>query len=166
MVSLFVLCKHKRQVSFKQLVFIYYGGLIRGAISFGLVLTIENNENVPNRDVIITTTLALVVITTVVFGSFTGMVQTWLVPPDSEEKHEYDELEIVDEIDVESSDDEVQSFRAHTAHFSDEVKRKSESDRKRNSKKAKKLIQSNEKKKKAMSLSMSIHEAHMHPNEE
>jgi NhaP-type Na+/H+ or K+/H+ antiporter len=104
MVSLFVLCKHKRQVSFKQLVFIYYGGLIRGAISFGLVLTIENNENVPNRDVIITTTLALVVITTVVFGSFTGMVQTWLVPPDSEEKHEYDELEIVDS-DSENEED-------------------------------------------------------------
>jgi NhaP-type Na+/H+ or K+/H+ antiporter len=74
MVSLFTLCKHKRQVTFKQLIFIYYGGLIRGAISFGLVLTLETNENIPNRDVIITTTLALVVITTVVFGSFTAMV--------------------------------------------------------------------------------------------
>jgi NhaP-type Na+/H+ or K+/H+ antiporter len=104
MVTLFTLCKHKMQVSFKQLLFIYYGGLIRGAISFGLVLTIESNENIPNRDVIITTTLALVVITTVVFGTFMALVQKTLVPPAIDEKHEYDELEIVDE-DSEEEDD-------------------------------------------------------------
>ena len=33
---------HKRQVSFKQLCFISYAGLIRGAIAFGLVLKLDS----------------------------------------------------------------------------------------------------------------------------
>lgn len=33
--------RHRKRVSFKQLLFISYSGLIRGAIAFGLVLTIE-----------------------------------------------------------------------------------------------------------------------------
>lgn len=32
------ICRHKRQVSFRQVLFICYAGLIRGAIAFGLVL--------------------------------------------------------------------------------------------------------------------------------
>lgn len=58
LIYLLVLCGHKKQVSFRQLVFIAYSGLIRGAIAFGLVLKLEDVEEV---DVIITTSLTLVV---------------------------------------------------------------------------------------------------------
>ena len=36
------MCKHKRQVSLKQVFFICYAGLIRGAIAFGLVLKLDD----------------------------------------------------------------------------------------------------------------------------
>jgi len=37
------MCKHKRQVSLKQVLFICYAGLIRGAIAFGLVLKLDTS---------------------------------------------------------------------------------------------------------------------------
>ena len=46
--------------------------MIRGAIAFGLVLRIDGHYT--NREVIITTSLALVVFTTVVFGSTVGIL--------------------------------------------------------------------------------------------
>ena len=71
---LFRLCnrKGKADVNFNELCFIIYGGMIRGAIAFGLVLEIP--EDFKERGAIITTTLALVIITTVVFGSFMPIV--------------------------------------------------------------------------------------------
>ena len=58
--------------SIKELLFIWYAGMIRGAIAFGLVLKIDKSS--PNRSVIVTTSLALVIFTTVVFGSTMAMV--------------------------------------------------------------------------------------------
>lgn len=49
-----------------------FAGLIRGAIAFGLVLRL--NKDLPDRGVIVTTALSIVLITTVVFGSFVGTV--------------------------------------------------------------------------------------------
>ena len=46
--------------------------MIRGAIAFGLVLRID--DDFTNRDVIVTTSLALVIFTTVVFGSLLGVL--------------------------------------------------------------------------------------------
>lgn len=40
---LFSLCFKKKTISFKELVFISYGGMIRGAIAFALVLEIPHN---------------------------------------------------------------------------------------------------------------------------
>ena len=39
---LFRLCFRKKTISMKELVFICYGGMIRGAIAFALVLKIQN----------------------------------------------------------------------------------------------------------------------------
>lgn len=47
--------------------------MIRGAIAFGLVLRID--KSLINRDVIVTTSLSLVIFTTVVFGSLLGVIQ-------------------------------------------------------------------------------------------
>lgn len=72
--GLFYYCKKKKDVSLRELCFISYGGMIRGAIAFGLVLQIPISDKFKERGVIVTTTLALVIITTVVFGSFMPVV--------------------------------------------------------------------------------------------
>jgi len=63
---------HPSPLNIRELVFIWYAGLIRGAIAFGLVLRID--DTIPNRDVIVTTCLSLVVVTTILFGSTVGVL--------------------------------------------------------------------------------------------
>lgn len=46
---------HERELNFKEAMFLYCGGMIRGAIAFGLVLRLD--KSLPNRQVIITTSL-------------------------------------------------------------------------------------------------------------
>jgi len=60
------------KLNFKQLFFIGYCGMIRGAIAFGLVLKIDSS--VANREVIVTTCLSLVIVTTILFGSTIGVL--------------------------------------------------------------------------------------------
>lgn len=76
-VQLLQRCGLNSGLTFKQQIFIWFAGMIRGAIAFGLVLRIEEDE-VKNRDVIVTTSLALVIFTTVVFGSLLGVLQKCL----------------------------------------------------------------------------------------
>jgi NhaP-type Na+/H+ or K+/H+ antiporter len=63
---------YKSGIRTKDLVFIAYAGMIRGAVAFGLVLRID--KQVENRPVIITTALSLVVFTTIVLGSTVATV--------------------------------------------------------------------------------------------
>ena len=72
----------KNKVTIKELLFIWYAGLIRGAIAFGLVLRIE--DNVDNRSVIVTTCLTLVVVSTIFFGSTVGVLGKCLFKNDEE----------------------------------------------------------------------------------
>ena len=67
---------YKSGIKFKELIFISYAGIIRGAVAFGLVLRID--ESIEHRDVIVTTSLALVCFTTIVLGSTTATVQLCL----------------------------------------------------------------------------------------
>jgi NhaP-type Na+/H+ or K+/H+ antiporter len=77
---LFNLCsKEKSNISVSELSFITYGGMIRGAIAFGLALKIpdeasDSPDYFNERGVIITTTLACIIFTTVIFGSFMPIV--------------------------------------------------------------------------------------------
>ena len=80
------MCSKSPDVTFKELLFITYGGMIRGAIAFGLVLKIPDvavgePNHFKERGVVVTTTLACVIFTTVVFGSFMPIVQKLLVAP-------------------------------------------------------------------------------------
>ena len=78
-------------MNFYEVVFITYAGMIRGAIAFALVLTLpykvpnttECSENgipyeycvdYPIYEMLVTTTLILVVLTTFIFGTFMGIV--------------------------------------------------------------------------------------------
>ena len=71
-VKLFELFGYKSGVQLKDLVFISYAGLIRGAVAFGLVLKIH--KSVANREVIVTTSLSLVVFSTIFFGGTVSFV--------------------------------------------------------------------------------------------
>jgi hypothetical protein len=85
---LFRLCYKKKTINFWELSFIAWGGMIRGVIAFALVMKIPyvGSENCKepeycftpeNYQLAVTTTLALVYITTLVFGSFMKIYQGW-----------------------------------------------------------------------------------------
>ena len=67
------ICKYDSHLNFKQQIFVWFAGMIRGAIAFGLVLKIDAKQFV-NADIIVTTTLVLVIFTTVVFGAVLGLL--------------------------------------------------------------------------------------------
>merc|ERR1712166_686450 len=103
------LCCRKKTIAFKELLFICYGGMIRGAIAFALVLKIEVVAKCPigskgcytqdNFDLVVSTTLIIVMITTILFGTFMKPVQKFLVTPSEEvihpnlEKHDDEEAD-------------------------------------------------------------------------
>ena len=61
------------KLSFREISFATYAAFIRGAIAFGLVEELET-ENFPQKKVIVSTTLVLVISSTIFFGSFTPLV--------------------------------------------------------------------------------------------
>ena len=95
MVGLLKLCgyekSHPNPLTWTELIFIWYAGMIRGAIAFGLVLRIDHSNT--NRDLIVTTCLTLVLFTTVFFGSTIGLLSVCLF----ERKNDVAQVEDVDE---------------------------------------------------------------------
>lgn len=77
---MFSICFRKKTIKFQELMFITYAGMIRGAIAFALVLRIpvetetEPGISVINYNVLVSTTLILVVVTTLLFGMTMGKV--------------------------------------------------------------------------------------------
>lgn len=111
-------CKYeknnKNAITLRELLFIWYAGLIRGAIAFGLVLRIS--PEFPNRDVIVTTCLTLVVFTTIFFGSTVGILGKWLFPK-AEAEHSSIEAESEQESYQFSSDDKVSQIAEPLVHY-------------------------------------------------
>ena len=58
------------QLSLRQLTFTAFAALIRGAIAFGLVAQI--GDELEEREVIVSSTLALVIVSTVLWGGITA----------------------------------------------------------------------------------------------
>jgi NhaP-type Na+/H+ or K+/H+ antiporter len=75
------MCGYNSGITLKQLIFISYAGMIRGAVAFGLVLRVD--KAIPQRSVIVTTALSLVVFTTVVLGSTVATVGKCLLVPEN-----------------------------------------------------------------------------------
>jgi NhaP-type Na+/H+ or K+/H+ antiporter len=75
-IKIFELFGYKSGIPLKDLIFISYAGIIRGAVAFGLVLRID--EEVKHRSVIVTTSLALVCFTTIFLGSTVATLQRLL----------------------------------------------------------------------------------------
>ena len=95
-------CFKSKTLNNRELLFIGWGGMIRGAIAFALVMKIpkigeascEANDpvadcfSIQNYDLMVTTTFAIVVFTTLVFGTFMAMVGRIWVPPKVKEEHD------------------------------------------------------------------------------
>jgi len=98
----FNMCFKSRTINARELVFIGWGGMIRGAIAFALVLRIPKQGepscesadpmkdcySTQNFDLMVTTTFVLIVFTTLVFGSFMALMGRILVPPKKVEVEE------------------------------------------------------------------------------
>merc|ERR1711957_274197 len=98
MLSLLKCCGYEKnndnKLEWRELFFITFAGLIRGAIAFGLVLRMQ--DDIVNRSVIVTSSLTLVVFTTVFFGSTIGVLGKCLFPDkkkvDGEEEEDDDDV--------------------------------------------------------------------------
>ena len=87
---MFRICFRAKTIAFNELCFITYAGMIRGAIAFALVLKIDASLfGEVNKIVVTTSTLAIVMITTLLFGTFMSLVQRTLVPPTIRSRTEY-----------------------------------------------------------------------------
>jgi NhaP-type Na+/H+ or K+/H+ antiporter len=90
------LCCRRKTINCRELTFISYGGMIRGAIAFALVLQIPyeggssctaamlaNDECFKKNtyEMLVSSTLAIVMMTTLLFGTFMPAVQKILCPP-------------------------------------------------------------------------------------
>jgi NhaP-type Na+/H+ or K+/H+ antiporter len=81
---------HKRELSFNEVIFLYCGGMIRGAIAFGLVLRLDHS--LPNREVLITTSLCLVITTTLLFGTLMPILGKVLLGTSSGDAHNHGQI--------------------------------------------------------------------------
>lgn len=96
----FTLCFKKRTIKFKELAFICWAGMIRGAIAFALVLrmpvcelpTDEGCISEVNYNMLVSSTLILVVVTTLIFGIPMGAVQNYLCAATTEDEEEYHDM--------------------------------------------------------------------------
>lgn len=94
--TMFRLCFRKKTIALNELFFISYGGMIRGAIAFALVLKIQVCTQDPTEEealaekgcysveqyeLAVTLTMIMVMGTTLLFGTFMKFTQSFLVPP-------------------------------------------------------------------------------------
>lgn len=94
---LFRLCFKKKTINFRELLFISWGGMIRGAIAFALVLKIDICKKpdqlgcyaLEDYELAVSTTMMLVMLTTLIFGTFMAPIQKILVPPTYASAAEY-----------------------------------------------------------------------------
>ena len=66
-------------LNFNEITFLTYAAFIRGAIAFGLVENLDENK-FTKKEIIVSTTLWLVISSTILFGSFTAIVKNFVLP--------------------------------------------------------------------------------------
>ena len=76
---IFVLFGAKQSLKFKECVFLSYAGMIRGAIALGLA--IKAHDFFSEYDFVVASVLALVIASTLLFGSFMPLVAKCLLDP-------------------------------------------------------------------------------------
>ena len=88
----FVLFGCENTFKFKELVFLSYAGMIRGAIALGLAL--KAFAVFSEYEVFVTSVLSLVIISTLVFGSFMPLVAKCLLDPPNKQKKAQPKVEL------------------------------------------------------------------------
>ena len=86
-------CKYNSGIKTSEIFFMGFAGIIRGAIAFGLVLRVDHS--LPNRGLIVTTALTIVVFTTIFFGFFVGIISSCIKKDavvETEEEKKQEEL--------------------------------------------------------------------------
>ena len=86
----FVLCGCENTFKLKELVFLSYAGMIRGAIALGLAL--KASAVFSEYEVFVTSVLSLVIISTLVFGSFMPLVAKLLLDPPENKNKQYPKI--------------------------------------------------------------------------
>ena len=83
---IFVLFGANRSLKFKECIFLSYAGMIRGAIALGLAIKAEHFFT--EYEFVVASVLALVILSTLLFGSFMPLVAKCLLdPPARAAKH-------------------------------------------------------------------------------
>ena len=81
----FVFCGADHKLKFKECVFISYAGMIRGAIALGLAIKAEDSFS--EYGFVVASVLAIVILSTLIFGSFMPLVARCLLDrPKSQKK--------------------------------------------------------------------------------
>lgn len=78
-------CRGEKTLKFKECVFLSYAGMIRGAIALGLAIKAEHYFT--EFGFVVTSVLALVILSTLLFGSFMPLVAKCLLTQPSKAKH-------------------------------------------------------------------------------
>lgn len=87
---IFVLFGAQKSLKFKECVFLSYAGMIRGAIALGLAIKAEHYFS--EYEFVVASVLALVIISTLLFGSFMPLVAKCLLDPPAKATHNYHQL--------------------------------------------------------------------------
>ena len=96
---IFVVFGAYRSLKFKECIFLSYAGMIRGAIALGLA--IKSQAFFEESEFVVASVLALVILSTLIFGSFMPLVAKCLLdPPNKVAKHQdHDKPTIIDEME-------------------------------------------------------------------
>lgn len=87
----FVLFGAEHSLKFKECIFLAYAGMIRGAIALGLA--IKADDFFSEYDVVVTSVLALVILSTLLFGSLMPVVAKCLLDPPGKGKKQLEEAQ-------------------------------------------------------------------------
>jgi len=71
------------KLTFREVTFLSYAAFIRGCIAFGLVENLSEH-NFPNKKVIVSSVLCLVIVSTTIIGSLTPLFKKWVLPSDEQ----------------------------------------------------------------------------------
>jgi len=86
----FVLLGAERSLKFKECVFLAYAGMIRGAIALGLAIKAESFFS--EYEFVVASVLALVILSTLLFGSFMPLVAKCLLEPPKKSKGQHGDI--------------------------------------------------------------------------
>ena len=91
---LFVCLGAQKSLKFKECVFLSYAGMIRGAIALGLAIKAEHYFS--EYDFVVASVLALVIVSTLLFGSFMPLVAKCLLDPPKRALKDHDSVPMLD----------------------------------------------------------------------